>query len=125
MPAARLRAERDQKDGYLSDVRHGSVYRNNDLLMNEQTRDRAFALIVHSDEIDTAANKLGSRSGRSLLVASIAVGNADKGRLFSPNNCHTFLVASKEAVKSLGYARIFSHFLEEIKQLRQGMYIYT
>lgn len=115
---ARKQADIDERQGYLSDVRHGSVYRGNNLLMNDSTRDRTFALVVHSDEVDTAANQLGSRSGRSLLVASVAIGNAQKWRLLSPD---TFLIASKEVAKAVGYSRLFGAFLQEISQCRQGI----
>ena len=107
--------------GVCTGVRGGTIYKRNSLFVDEETRDRTLALLFHSDEVDTAKNQLGSRSGRNTLVGSVAIANASSTRLTSPSDVHTFLIASKDVYQNLSRNVVFDSIIDEIKQLREGM----
>lgn len=119
--SARLNAESDARKGYVSSIRHGSVYQHSSLLMNEDTRDKTFALLFHSDDIDSSANVIGSRGGRTTLIGSMAISNAHSSRLCKTRHFWNFLVASKAATKQFSRAQIFAASLREIEECKRGI----
>lgn len=117
----RERHERDAEEGFRTGIRDGENFRRNPLFINDETRDRTLALLFHSDELDTAKNQLGSHSGRSVLVASVAIANAGPTRMTTPSKIHTFLVASKEVLRECKRGDIFKSTVNDILLLRQGL----
>jgi len=120
--SARIIAETDERKGYMSSIRHGSVYQNSSLLMSEETRDKTFALLLHSDDIDSSANVIGSRGGRTTLIGSLTIANAHSSRLCKTRHFWNFLVASKAATKQFTRAQIFAASLREIEECKRGMH---
>jgi len=118
----RLRAAQDDRQGIISSIRHGSVYRSNPLLNDDAKMDSVLGLILHADEVDTAANSLGSRSGRNLFVVSVAIGNARSTRVTKEENIYTIMVASKETLVTCGRNRLLSLIVDDVKQCREGIY---
>lgn len=119
--SARVEHEMAVQEGYRTGFRDGSNFTRNNLFTSPATRDRTLALLIHSDEVDTAKNQLGSHSGRNVLVASLVIANASSVRLTSPKNVYTFLLTSKEVYQKYTRADIFSSLVREIAQLREGI----